>query len=421
MSGDDEATKHGEREAVAAAGAADLLPGAGERAGEAGEDRGVEAADVDAELQRVRRDDTANTAVAEATFDRPTLVRQIAAAVALDFRRVADALLQRLAQVAEQQLDADAGGREDDGLHASLQQPGADGAGRVHAALTDAEFPVDDRRVIDGDHLPAARGAVVIDEGDGAADDVLGQLARVGDGGGAADEERVGAVEAADAAKTTHDVRDVAPEHAAVLVQLVDDDVAEILEQLHPLGVVRQDGGVEHVGIGDDDVARLPHLAASVTGRVAVVGEGANVGAEVADQLVQLLHLVLGEGLGGEEIEGARLRVIEDALDDGQVVAERLSGGGGGHDDDALPLHDGGQRLRLVRVEAIDAATGERLHETRVRGERKLGVAGGKLGQLAPFDEAAGQLGIGSQRLKRALQRHPSLRSRSEHPYEGGV
>ena len=120
---------HGERQVVAAAGAAHLLPGAGERARVAGEHRGVEPADVDAQLERVGGDDAADAALAQAALDRAALVRQIAAAVALDRRRAdvgADGAarwrLQRLAQVAQQQLDPHARRGEDDGLHAGLEQ-----------------------------------------------------------------------------------------------------------------------------------------------------------------------------------------------------------------------------------------------------------------------------------------------------------
>ena len=118
LSGDDDATSTANDEPVAAARAADLLPGARERARVAGEHRRIEPADVDAQLERVRRDDAADAPVAQAALDGAPLVRQIAAAVALDLRRLADALLQRLAQVAEQQLDAHARRREDDRLHA---------------------------------------------------------------------------------------------------------------------------------------------------------------------------------------------------------------------------------------------------------------------------------------------------------------
>ena len=72
----------------------------------------------------------------------------------------------------------------------------------------------------------------------------------------------------------------MAAEDAAVAVQLVDHDVAQVLEEPDPLGVVRQDAGVEHVRVGDDDVAGLADAAAHGGRRVAVVGERLEVGAE---------------------------------------------------------------------------------------------------------------------------------------------
>ena len=69
----------------------------------------------------------------------------------------------------------------------------------------------------------------------------------------------------------------MAAEDAAVGVQLVDDDVFEVFEELHPLGVVGQDGGVEHVRVGEHDVAGRADGAARIGRGVAVVGEGADV------------------------------------------------------------------------------------------------------------------------------------------------
>ena len=135
----------------------------------------------------------------------------------------------------------------------------------------DAELLVDDRRVDDEDVLATGWRAVVVDELDGRLQHALGQLARVGDGGAGADENGVGAVEAADAPQAADDVGDVAAEHAAVGVQLVDDDVLQVLEQLEPLGVVREDRGVQHVGVGDHHVPGGAHDRAHVRRRVAVV------------------------------------------------------------------------------------------------------------------------------------------------------
>ena len=136
-------------------------------------------------------------------------------------------------------------------------------------------------------------------------DHLLGHLDRVGDRGRAEDELRRGAVEAGDPLQAAEDVGQVAAEDAAVVVELVDDDVFQVLEELDPLGVVGQDPGVEHVGIGQDDVAAGADGLAGVLGRVAVVGEDADLAREELDRLVELGPLVVGQGLGREEVEGA--------------------------------------------------------------------------------------------------------------------
>src|SRR5262249_6134492 len=47
-------------------------------------------------------------------------------------------------------------------------------------------------------------------------------------------------------------------------------------------------------------------------------------------------ELVLREGFGGEEVEGAGVGSFEDFVEGGEVVAEGLAGGGGRDDDDVL-------------------------------------------------------------------------------------
>ena len=52
-------------------------------------------------------------------------------------------------------------------------------------------------------------------------------------------------------------VRDVAAEHAAQRVQLVDDDVAQSQEERGPPVVRREDAHVEHLGVGEQTLAWL--------------------------------------------------------------------------------------------------------------------------------------------------------------------
>ena len=128
-------------------------------------------------------------------------------------------------------------------------------------------------------------------------------------------------------------------------------------------------------------------------GRVAVVGEGADVGAQRLDQAVQLGELVLGQGLGREQVQGARVRVLEDRVQDGQVVAERLARRGGSDHD---RVASGARRvvgLALVRVRTLDPAAQEHVAQAGIEVVRKVGVPRLLRGKAAE----RGQHGLGPE------------------------
>ena len=85
---------------------------------------------------------------------------------------------------------------------------------------------------------------------------------------------RVAPVVRADAEQATQDVGDMPAEDPAVGMQLVDHDDPELLEQLEPLRVVGEDRAVEHVRVGDHDLAGCPDGRPDRRGRVAVIGRG---------------------------------------------------------------------------------------------------------------------------------------------------
>jgi hypothetical protein len=178
-------------------------------------------------------------------------------------------------------------------------------------------------------------------------------------------------------------------------VQLVHHHVAQVLEQLHPLGVVREDPLVQHVGVGDHDVGARTDGLARVLRRVAVVREGPDVGAHGLDHAVELGQLVLGQGLGGKEVQRASVRVLQDAVEDGQVVAERLArrGGRDHHRAPSLARRLVGQGL--VRVGPRHAAGLEDFLQLRMQVRREFRMARG-LGREVP---QRGQHGLGPQRL----------------------
>ena len=294
-----------------AAGAAGALPGRGDRARIAGHHRHVERADVDAELQRVGRDDGADQPVAQPALDLAPPVRQIAAAIAAHDVGRSGRTVERVLQIRRQDLDREPALREQDELQVVLEELERDPARFREIRTADAQLRVDHRRVDEQEELLAARRAALVDQRERPPGQPLGELARIGDRRRRADEHRVRAVVPAHPLQPPQDVGQVAAEHAAIGVQLVDHHEAQVLEQLGPARVVRQDARVQHVGIAQHHVRLAADRAARVRRRVAVVGEHADRSAPESPlhqlgQRVQLRELILRQRLGREQIERAR-------------------------------------------------------------------------------------------------------------------
>src|SRR5207244_8280678 len=113
----------GRRPAAPTPGASGLLPERRDAAGIAGEHRHVEVTDVDAELERVGRDDPEHLALAQALLDRPATRRQVAAPISSHdsaiARLVGDAALDR----SQQDFGGEAALREDNRGDLLLEEP----------------------------------------------------------------------------------------------------------------------------------------------------------------------------------------------------------------------------------------------------------------------------------------------------------
>ena len=354
-----------------ATGPPELLPRRRDRARVAGEHRDVQGADVDAELERVRRDDAEDLAVAQAALDRAALGRQVAAAIAADPRSRPEILAERLADAGQEDLDRDPRPPEHDRLAARPEERQRPALRMGERRAPRARRRVEQRRIDEQDVLRARRRAVAVDEPWRPTGELRGELGRVPDRRGRAHDDRVRAVVSAQAEQPAQDVRDVAAEHAAVGVQLVDDDDPDLLEELEPLRVMREDRGVEHVRVRDHDLPGRADGRPDRRRRVAVVRRRRDRERARPGELGELRDLVLAERLRREEEERARRRVLRQRLQDRQRVAQRLARGGRRDDDDVLAGMDRLDGLRLVAVQRGDPAVLQPADDARVQPRRE--------------------------------------------------
>ena len=204
--------QHADAHALASSGPAELLPGRRDRAGVAGQDRHVEAADVDAELEGVGADHAEDLAVAQPTLDRATLGGQVAAAVAAHPGARTGALAERLAEAGQEDLDGRPRPAEDDRLAARPQERQGPAVGDRQRRAAGAGGGIEQRRLDEEEMALARRRAVAVDQASRSAGQRRGQLGRVADRRRAADDDGVGAVVGAQPQEPAQDVGDVAAE-----------------------------------------------------------------------------------------------------------------------------------------------------------------------------------------------------------------
>ena len=164
-------------------GSTELLPGRRDRARIAGQDRRVESTDVDAELERVGRDDAEDLPVSQSSLDGSTLGGEIAAAIAPNAAPWPEALPERLAQPGQEQLDRDPRPAEHDGLAVGAQERQRPALGERDRRAARPARRVEQWRVHEQEVSLARRRPGPVDDPNRASGQCFGELTRVPDRG----------------------------------------------------------------------------------------------------------------------------------------------------------------------------------------------------------------------------------------------
>ena len=356
----------------ATSGPPPLLPQRRDRPGKADRDRAVEEADVDAELERVGGRDAEELPLHQAPLDVPPLLGCVAGAIRRKPLRGRD--VDSLDGEPVDEFRRLAALREADRPETARRELREEPRGLAQRARPLAELRVEERRVPDDDLPLGLRGRVPLDDGRPLSGERLREVARVRDRGRGEQELRARVVHAGEPAQAPQHVGDVRAEDATVDVRLVDDDEAQVVQDVAPAVVVREHADVEHVRVREDEVRPLAYLPARLGRRVAVVDGRPE---PLQPELRERAGLVLGEGLRRVQIQGPRLRIARDRVEHGEVEGQRLPRRRARRDDDVLAAPGGLPGLRLVPVERRDADAQERGGDAWIEVVRERLDAGG--------------------------------------------
>src|ERR1019366_10409383 len=146
-----------------------------------------------------RGHDSADTTLAQPTFNLAPFPRQVAPAIAADRLRLARLRPIRLLQIGEQNLRMQSAIGKNNRLQLMCKQFLGYTCGFIDVAAPNAKVTVDHRRIVENEKFFPSWRAILLDNVDFALDQLRGQLARICNRSGTADELRIRTVEARDA------------------------------------------------------------------------------------------------------------------------------------------------------------------------------------------------------------------------------
>ena len=308
-----------------------------------------------------------------ACLDRAPLLGEVAAAVGRDpagQRRVD--LGEQVGRGQRHLLDPAPGAHERQGAHVLGDQVGEQVGGLGGGGAADRRAVLAgvrrERRLPQRQRHLAARRGVAGDRQHVEPGQPAGRELGLGDGGRGQDERRGGAVGGADPAQPAQDVGDVGAEDAAVVVALVDHDVAAASPGTPPSAA--WPGSSERCSMSG--LVRTYSAWSRAQSRCSrLLSPSWVVTRTSSPSDADRGQLVLGQRLGGREVEdGGAAPVADVALlaDRGQrrqLVGQRLAGGRAGGEHDVLTRVGGLRGRRLVLPGPVDPAPRRRRRRRR--------------------------------------------------------
>ena len=128
--------------------------------------------------------------------------------------------------------------------------------------------------------------------------------------------------------QAAHDIGDIGSEHAAIGVHLVNNNHAQVGEESPPAAVIRENALVQHVGVGENDVAPVADFSAQALRRVTIIRPCHKSDTQtLLVECIQPPQLVLGKRFQRENIKASGVRLILKPFQDRQVIDHGFTAG----------------------------------------------------------------------------------------------
>ena len=173
--------------------------------------------------------------------------------------------------------------------------------------------------------------------------------------------------------------------------------------------MVRQDPGVQHIGIAQHKLGLRLDASSLRRRRVAVADAWGELIAQLfvaGEQFQQALELILRQRLGGVEVQCSRVAFCGGRFENRQVVAKRFATAGAGDDDEIASRRGGVAGGRLVAIQIADRTPGKQSGDSRRERALRRGEAAGPCGRLLVVRQTATILALQLQATEQGVDIH---------------